>query len=307
MGTPICVDSVTSKPALQRTFGHFARVLVDLDMSKELKYEVLVERTGYAFFVELAYEKIPEFCDHCKMVGHNVAECRKVKKPVVDNKNKEKDVEKKSSDDNVDGGKNLRKMSHNDQWVQRDAHVVDLEETSNRFAALNNDVDNSPQHRENISNSPINNTAPTGNIDIRGSDDEAIPEESVDVSEEEGSSQASEFVDDTQRMEYESNAASQATPERIHQDMQFLNHAWANLADVDEEQIRIQQQAFNDATTADLEADIDKQIQQKVQANTVDSGFKLVIRKSPKKKIYAASKASSSYLTRSKVPTSHSK
>jgi len=53
VGTPIYVDSVTSKPSLERTFGHFARVLVDVDISKELKYEVLVKRKGFAFFIEI--------------------------------------------------------------------------------------------------------------------------------------------------------------------------------------------------------------------------------------------------------------
>jgi len=80
VGTPICVDSVTSKPAHERTFGHFARVLVDIDLTKELKHEFLVERKGYAFFVEFEYENLPEFCNYCKMVGHNIAVCRKMKK-----------------------------------------------------------------------------------------------------------------------------------------------------------------------------------------------------------------------------------
>lgn len=88
VGTPICVDSVTSKPALERTFGHFARVLVDLDVSMDLKYEVLVERKGFAFFVELEYENLPEFCSYCNLVGHDVSICRKTKKPESVMKNK---------------------------------------------------------------------------------------------------------------------------------------------------------------------------------------------------------------------------
>jgi hypothetical protein len=59
VGTPICVDSITSKPAIERTFGHFARVLVDIDLAKALKHEVLVERKGFAFFVEFEYENLP--------------------------------------------------------------------------------------------------------------------------------------------------------------------------------------------------------------------------------------------------------
>lgn len=83
VGTPICVDAMTSKTAMERTFGHFARVLVDIDLTKELKYEVLVERKGYAFFVEFAYENLPDFCDYCNIVGHSVHNCRKKKALVM--------------------------------------------------------------------------------------------------------------------------------------------------------------------------------------------------------------------------------
>ena len=89
VGTPICVDSVTSKPALERTFGHFVRVLVDIDLTKELKYEVLVERKGYAFFVEFEYENLPKFCDFCNMIGHNIQVCIKVNKNDGGNDGKE--------------------------------------------------------------------------------------------------------------------------------------------------------------------------------------------------------------------------
>jgi len=40
VGTPLLIDNVTKN----RLFGHYARVLVDLDLSKENFYEVLVER-----------------------------------------------------------------------------------------------------------------------------------------------------------------------------------------------------------------------------------------------------------------------
>jgi hypothetical protein len=43
VGSPICIDEITSKPMFERTFGHFARVLVDIDLAVELTYRVLVE------------------------------------------------------------------------------------------------------------------------------------------------------------------------------------------------------------------------------------------------------------------------
>jgi hypothetical protein len=50
VGSPIFTDAATSKPIMDKTFGHSARVLVDMDVSKPLKYKVLVERIGYDFF-----------------------------------------------------------------------------------------------------------------------------------------------------------------------------------------------------------------------------------------------------------------
>lgn len=58
VGTPICTDAITSKPRIERSFGHFARVLVDIDLSQELRYRVLVERKGYAFFLLILSMKI---------------------------------------------------------------------------------------------------------------------------------------------------------------------------------------------------------------------------------------------------------
>lgn len=45
VGTPLLIDAATQN----RTFDHYARVLVDVDLSKRIFDEVLVEREGYAF------------------------------------------------------------------------------------------------------------------------------------------------------------------------------------------------------------------------------------------------------------------
>jgi len=79
VGTPICTDSITNKPRMERTFGHFARVLVDLYLSQDLRYRVLVERKGYAFFVDFEYENLPDFCMHCNYTGHSLENCKRMK------------------------------------------------------------------------------------------------------------------------------------------------------------------------------------------------------------------------------------
>jgi len=71
VGTPYLIDNVNK----YRLTGHYARVLVDLDLSKDIFYEVMVEREGFAFPVEIEYEGLPEFCTHCKSIGHDVTYC----------------------------------------------------------------------------------------------------------------------------------------------------------------------------------------------------------------------------------------
>lgn len=72
VGTPIDIDG----PTRNRLFGHYARILVDIDLSKKAYDEVLVERDGFAFMVEIQYERRPLFCHHCYSIGHNITTCR---------------------------------------------------------------------------------------------------------------------------------------------------------------------------------------------------------------------------------------
>ena len=72
IGTPLIIDTATQK----RTYGHYARVLGDIDFSRHLFYEIMVQRVGYSFPVEVEYEWLPEFCTHCQILGHSVNDCR---------------------------------------------------------------------------------------------------------------------------------------------------------------------------------------------------------------------------------------
>lgn len=47
LGIPICTNALASKPRFDRPYGYFVRVLV--------------ERQGYAFFVDVEYENLPNF------------------------------------------------------------------------------------------------------------------------------------------------------------------------------------------------------------------------------------------------------
>ncbi|XP_019418408.1 PREDICTED: uncharacterized protein LOC109329190 [Lupinus angustifolius] len=54
-----------------------------MDLKSELPNQILVEREGYAFFVELEYEKLPQFCTGCQTIGHLHSNCRKKMKETL--------------------------------------------------------------------------------------------------------------------------------------------------------------------------------------------------------------------------------
>jgi len=74
VGTPLLIDNATTK----RLFGHYARILVDMDLSRKLFHEIVVEREGFSFTLEVAYERLPDFCTHCHSIGHDVSACRRL-------------------------------------------------------------------------------------------------------------------------------------------------------------------------------------------------------------------------------------
>ncbi|PNX83986.1 putative NBS resistance protein [Trifolium pratense] len=85
VGTSLALDESTKN----RTFGHYARVLVDMDLSRHVFDEILVERDDFAFKLGIIYERLPEFCNHCITIGHNITTCKWLQeKLVADPKNK---------------------------------------------------------------------------------------------------------------------------------------------------------------------------------------------------------------------------
>lgn len=64
---------------MERSFGHYVRILVDMELNKDLVHKILVERKGFAFFVDIEYEALPDFCTNCQVTGHHVQICKKLK------------------------------------------------------------------------------------------------------------------------------------------------------------------------------------------------------------------------------------
>jgi len=72
VGTTLALDEVTKK----RTFGHFARVLIDIDITLDLHERIIVERKDFDFYVDVEYEKLPSFCNSCKIIRHSFKNCK---------------------------------------------------------------------------------------------------------------------------------------------------------------------------------------------------------------------------------------
>lgn len=78
VGLPIKIDPLT----LSLYHGLYARVLVEVDLSKPLPQKILVTKKDasnsnvFDFFVDIEVEKIPKFCECCQMIGHEMSNCR---------------------------------------------------------------------------------------------------------------------------------------------------------------------------------------------------------------------------------------
>jgi hypothetical protein len=88
IGTPISIDENTRN----HSFGHYARVLVDINMAGMLPDSLWVEREKFAFDIEIEYENPPYFCFTCNSIGHSSDHCRKdpankISHEMVDTKN----------------------------------------------------------------------------------------------------------------------------------------------------------------------------------------------------------------------------
>ncbi|KAF9600727.1 hypothetical protein IFM89_011414 [Coptis chinensis] len=81
LGRPMHVDETTA----MRKLGYFASVLVDIDLSKKIPDKIWVESKNYgvAFWQEVRLGKLPDYCTHCKGVGHMVSSCRFLKKDLA--------------------------------------------------------------------------------------------------------------------------------------------------------------------------------------------------------------------------------
>lgn len=73
VGIPLQIDRKT----ITKEFGLYARILVDVDLARELTEQILVTRRNFEFFVSIEYEKCPRYCHGCGVIGHGMEDCKK--------------------------------------------------------------------------------------------------------------------------------------------------------------------------------------------------------------------------------------
>jgi hypothetical protein len=312
IGTPICIDSITAKPMHERTFGQFARVLVDIDLLQPLRYKLLVERKGFAFFVDLEYERIPEFCTECKVIGHCLDNCKRwhrheeSKQPVENHLKRKGNVGVKQTYVAITDGNSQRTnpIENNEDAnavINVDEpqvnHVVEVVD-KNGSASIGQV---SPTIQMNADHDGAILTPLSPSSILREQDRLLEQELNLNEDEEEESSSDELFVNATQVIENinpsvipgdcqamvlhkpinpsAEEPSNRIIPDRVVKDMEFLRESWANLAEAEE----------NEKTRNDM-------------IHTADDGFQVQLSKEQKraqKKKLQASR--DSYATRSKV------
>lgn len=60
-------------------YGHYAKVLVDLDVKSNLTSTIPLEQENYGFAVDIVYENLPRDCKRCTFLGHEIVNCQKIK------------------------------------------------------------------------------------------------------------------------------------------------------------------------------------------------------------------------------------
>ncbi|KAF1876311.1 hypothetical protein Lal_00029658 [Lupinus albus] len=68
IGSPISPDAATTN----RSFGHIARVLVDVNLKNSIPNQVLVERDEFEFLVGVEVENMPTFCSGCQEIDLDI-------------------------------------------------------------------------------------------------------------------------------------------------------------------------------------------------------------------------------------------
>lgn len=222
---------------------------MDLEIIGELRDKVLVERKGFAFFVDIEYENLPDFCDYCKCTGHYSDICKRRPLEKIQGKAKKIHVNKPNEDHRTQ--KSYVKVGDGNRGKRKEhvENVTTIEEE------LNKGIPTSSMARENpeIGTIEISNVGyqdvKVNTIVVFDSQDIIIlvvgvisdPNDNTHIDNDirSNSSLETEFVDATQMIEFEpittrpKNTSIKDTPHDAQRDMVFLHNYWANMEYLD--------------------------------------------------------------------------
>ncbi|XP_028550231.1 uncharacterized protein LOC114579536 [Dendrobium catenatum] len=69
-GRPLQTDHATAS----RTRPSVARILVEVDITKKHAKEIWIGSKAFGYHQKVEFEKVPDFCNHCKTHGYAAAE-----------------------------------------------------------------------------------------------------------------------------------------------------------------------------------------------------------------------------------------
>jgi hypothetical protein len=305
VGSPICTDTVIAKPMIERTFGQYARVLVDIDLTQTLKYSLLVERKGFAFYVELEYENLPDFCAYCKITGHHVDYCKKWRPEFEDRHDKTKLVQRNNEKPTklVFAQKSVGSQNQNKEKeaIDVDKEVVNLDEQQPEGQEISEEEIGREKTAEK-GKALATNLSPEALLRLQDTElekelNESVAKETQELNHEDDVSIShGSFVADTQKQDSPLEASEneddqiEHTPVRVMNDMVFLQKSWAHMTEAEVEEINIPVAAVT-STIVHAPAIVDKE------------GFQMVLPKTRKKTQKNAIQISKgTYSTRAKVP-----
>lgn len=106
IGAPIIMDRITTEMC-EKTYGRasFARVMVEVDSSKDLVYEVEIyyKSLERSMILEVEYPWKPPVCEHCKVFGHTIKSCQAKVGEVASNVTNAARVTRNINVDNMNG------------------------------------------------------------------------------------------------------------------------------------------------------------------------------------------------------------
>lgn len=65
---------------IKKELGTFARILIDVDFSKYMPDEILIQRERFEFLIAVEYENFPHYYRQCNAVAHDISHCRFVRR-----------------------------------------------------------------------------------------------------------------------------------------------------------------------------------------------------------------------------------